>query len=124
MTQPAVTTDYGDYSCANSNQYIYQIMHAGLASFPVPAPKELKSLTRQVAENDGFRRHHDGDGDSAVGENSAQQITRRDLEMMEFLHQRIHHVLFIVKENKTYDQVLGDLEVGNGDPDLVALRRC
>ena len=117
----AVTSDYGDYSCANSNQYIYQIMHAGLASFPVPARGELKRLTRQVAENDGLRRHDDGDEDSAVSEYPARQITRRDREMMEFLHRRIHHVLFIVKENKTYDQVLGDLEVGNGDPDLVAL---
>src|SRR6202041_414427 len=31
------------------------------------------------------------------------------------------HVIYVVKENKTYDQVLGDLEVGNGDPSLVAL---
>jgi hypothetical protein len=41
--------------------------------------------------------------------------------MMDFLHQQIHHVLFVVKENKTYDQVLGDLERGNGDPNLVSL---
>jgi hypothetical protein len=27
-------------------------------------------------------------------------------------------VIFIVKENKTYDQILGDLDSGNGDPDL------
>src|SRR5262249_39636437 len=32
--------------------------------------------------------------------------------------QRIHHVIYIIKENRTYDQVLGDLEVGDGDPDL------
>jgi YVTN family beta-propeller protein len=30
----------------------------------------------------------------------------------------IEHVLYIVKENRTYDQVLGDLEKGNGDPSL------
>jgi hypothetical protein len=41
--------------------------------------------------------------------------------MMTFLRQHIRHVLFIVKENKTYDQVLGDLEKGNGDPNLVSL---
>ncbi|HEX7849782.1 MAG TPA: hypothetical protein VF485_08640, partial [Sphingomonas sp.] len=34
---------------------------------------------------------------------------------------RIKHVVFIVKENRTYDQVLGDLEVGNGDPSLAIL---
>src|SRR5580698_2848601 len=36
---------------------------------------------------------------------------------------RIKHVIYIIKENRTYDQILGDLKedgkpVGNGDPDL------
>ncbi len=30
----------------------------------------------------------------------------------------IHHVIYIIKENRTYDQILGDLKVGNGDPSL------
>jgi DNA-binding beta-propeller fold protein YncE len=30
----------------------------------------------------------------------------------------IKHVIYILKENRTYDQVLGDLKVGNGDPSL------
>ena len=35
----------------------------------------------------------------------------------------IDHVVFIVKENRTYDQVLGDLPRGNGDPSLVIYGR-
>ncbi len=31
---------------------------------------------------------------------------------------RIRHVLYIIRENRTYDQVLGDLGKGNGDPSL------
>ncbi len=31
----------------------------------------------------------------------------------------IEHVLYIVKENRTYDQVLGDMGKGNSDPSLV-----
>jgi DNA-binding beta-propeller fold protein YncE len=31
----------------------------------------------------------------------------------------IRHVFFVVKENRSYDQVLGDLRQGNGDPALV-----
>jgi len=31
----------------------------------------------------------------------------------------IEHVLYIVKENRTYDQVLGDIKEGNGDASLV-----
>ena len=30
----------------------------------------------------------------------------------------IHHVIYIIKENRTYDQVLGDINEGNGDPAL------
>jgi len=31
----------------------------------------------------------------------------------------IQHVIYIVKENRTYDQVLGDMKQANGDPSLV-----
>jgi DNA-binding beta-propeller fold protein YncE len=30
----------------------------------------------------------------------------------------IKHVIYVIKENRTYDQVLGDLRVGDGDPSL------
>lgn len=32
---------------------------------------------------------------------------------------KITHVIYIIKENRTYDQVLGDMPQGNGDPKLV-----
>jgi YVTN family beta-propeller protein len=35
----------------------------------------------------------------------------------------IKHVLYIIKENRTYDQVLGDLPQGNGDPALCLFGR-
>src|SRR5581483_10136435 len=31
----------------------------------------------------------------------------------------IRHVIYVVKENRTYDQVLGDMKEGNGDASLV-----
>jgi hypothetical protein len=39
--------------------------------------------------------------------------------MMAFLRKHIKHIVYIQKENRTYDQVLGDLPVGNGDPTRV-----
>jgi len=33
-------------------------------------------------------------------------------------HGPIDHVIYIIKENRTYDQVLGDLPIGDGDPNL------
>jgi hypothetical protein len=42
-----------------------------------------------------------------------------DRRVMEFLRDRIQHVIYVVKENRTFDQVLGDLANGsNGDPTL------
>jgi phospholipase C len=35
----------------------------------------------------------------------------------------IHHVFYIIKENRTYDQVLGDLGRGNGDSKLTLFGR-
>ena len=43
---------------------------------------------------------------------------------MAFLRAHIRHVIYIVKENRTYDQMLGDLEVGNGDPKLAVFGRA
>jgi Phosphoesterase family len=31
----------------------------------------------------------------------------------------IRHVIYIIKENRTYDQIFGDIKRGNGDPSLV-----
>ncbi len=33
-------------------------------------------------------------------------------------HSPIKHIIYVIKENRTYDQVLGDLKVGNGDSSL------
>ena len=30
----------------------------------------------------------------------------------------IHHVVYVIKENRTYDQVFGDIKAGDGDPSL------
>ena len=40
---------------------------------------------------------------------------------MAALRGRIKHVIFVIKENRTYDQVLGDLGIGDGDPRLAIL---
>jgi YVTN family beta-propeller protein len=93
----------GEPPCADAQQYILQMEKGGLAAIPVPGGAELDRLTAQVASNNHFVAPHD-------------QTAQADL--FSFLHERIKHVIYIVKENRTYDQVLGDLEKGNGDPKL------
>ena len=89
--------------CGASNEYVLQLEHAGFLSMPMPTPGELGRLSRQVARNDNFP------GFGKASDHDA---------MMSALRSRIRHVIYIIKENRTYDQVLGDLEVGNGDPRL------
>ncbi|MBO0735564.1 MAG: bifunctional YncE family protein/alkaline phosphatase family protein, partial [Alphaproteobacteria bacterium] len=86
----------------SGNQYTLQLAKAGLLTLPVPAPTRLDGLTRQVARNNGFNL----------------TLTRPDQALLQTLRKNIKHVIYIVKENRTYDQLFGDLTAGNGDPNL------
>ncbi|MGH9594949.1 MAG: YncE family protein, partial [Bryobacteraceae bacterium] len=89
--------------CRAQNRYILQLMRASLLSLPVPAGTSLATLTQQVVRNN---RWEDVAASSAAA------------DAMSALRGKIHHVIYIIKENRSYDQILGDLEKGNGDPSL------
>ncbi len=91
-------------AAAAANQYQFQLEQASLVSAPIPDGLQLIDLTTQVAKNDGY---------------SAREPAA-DKQVMAFLHQHIKHVIYIIKENRTFDQILGDLRNGaNADPSLV-----
>lgn len=92
--------------CRAANQYVWQLEKAGFLSMPMPKARELARLTWQVAKNNNF---------------SSMKQHKRWKQTMNFMRDKIEHVIYIVKENRTYDQVLGALEVGNGDPSLAIL---
>jgi len=48
---------------------------------------------------------------------SYDQVDVRPARKPAYLN-RIKHVIYVIKENRTFDQVLGDLGKGNGDPGL------
>ena len=87
-------------NCFPTNQYNPQQTKAGLESFPVPSASQLQALTAQVATNDRF----------------SSTETSSDAQVMAAVSQGIQHVIYIIKENRTYDQVLGDLADANGMP--------
>jgi YVTN family beta-propeller protein len=85
------------------NQYVLQLSRSGFQAMPIPADtRVLAALTRQVEANNTFR--------FAAGS--------RDAATMSFLREHVKHVIYIIRENRTYDQLLGDLGRGNGDPHL------
>jgi hypothetical protein len=45
-------------------------------------------------------------------------LTGAEANLIKELQHRIKHVIYLVKENRTYDQVLGGLDRGKGDPSL------
>src|SRR6266404_4884299 len=94
-------------ACGASNSYVWQLTKAGFLSLTVPRGEALEDLTEQVARNNYYNGKANGE----------------DKEMMAFLHNKIQHVIYIVKENRTYDQILGDLGKGNGDPSIVVYPR-
>jgi YVTN family beta-propeller protein len=87
----------------------------GLVSFiDVPDATRLAALTKQVYDNTLYR-------DTLLetsGAGAESVIPTRVGEPSP-----IRHVLFIMKENRTYDQVFGDLKQGNGDPSLTLFGR-
>lgn len=89
-------------SCRAKNQYDLQMLKAGLQSFPIPNGALLEDMTEVVAENNGYER----------------KVSPQDWQKMAELRGKIKHIIYIIKENRTYDQILGDLPVGNGDPSL------
>src|SRR5262249_32762687 len=76
-----------------SNQYQFQLERASLVSAPVPTGHDLEDLTERVAKNNFYSTETD----------------EKDRKVMQFLSKRIKHVIYVVKENRTFDQVLGDL---------------
>src|SRR5262249_43160695 len=89
--------------CSKSpNQYVYSLEKASLMALPVPPSAELEALTRRSAENNHF--------DTLRQPNANALISQ--------LRTKIQHIIYVIKENRTYDQVLGDLEIGDGDPSL------
>jgi YVTN family beta-propeller protein len=93
--------------CSSGNQYILQLSKAGFLTLPAPSAHDLAELTRTVAANDHLYVRADP----------------QDQRLMSALHRRIKHIIYIVRENRTYDQELGDLPVGNGDPRLAEFGR-
>jgi YVTN family beta-propeller protein len=85
---------------------------ASLSIIPVPADKQLKAYTQKVRQQSLFFRI------------AVTNLQPRKNSIPKPVPERIgepsvfKHVVYIIKENKTYDQVYGDLPLGRGMPQL------
>ncbi len=97
------TTTAGEAKCRASGQYVLQRQVGSLLTLPPPGRPELTRLTARVRANAGVPTRAQAASAEAV---------------MTAMRGRIRNIVYIVKENRTYDQVLGDLKPGDGDPRL------
>jgi phospholipase C len=94
-------------------QYIRRLIPGAVSTLALPSAAELQRYTKQVIENSPYtdERLASAALPRAAGESI---VPARQSDPSP-----IKHVLYIIKENRTYDQVLGDMKEGNGDASLV-----
>ncbi|WP_405590707.1 alkaline phosphatase family protein [Streptomyces sp. NBC_01190] len=85
---------------------------SSLQHFTLPSDKTVKSETGKVFQQNGWTS---GSVKEAKAKSKAKPVP---VPARLGDPSTIKHVFLIVKENRTYDQVLGDMPQGNGDPSL------
>ena len=78
-----------------------------LSVIPIPDQKVLNVYSRAVYQNTPFNKKIEA---TAPGE------ARNPIPQKQGESSPIKHVFYVLKENRSYDQVLGDMKEGNGDP--------
>jgi YVTN family beta-propeller protein len=84
-------------------QYVPNLIEGTVAVVDLPSTGQLAKWTRQVILNNRVAKY------------------RRTPE--DWKRPGIEHIIYVIKENRTYDQVLGDMPRGNGDPSLCMFPR-
>lgn len=91
-------------------QYIGGLFTGTMSIIDEPTPEQLSMYSQQVYRNTPYTKEKElmskGEGGNPIPQKIGDPSP-------------IKHVFYIVKENRTYDQVLGDVKEGNGDTSLV-----
>src|SRR5271168_1125084 len=96
----------GQHGRQGSSTYIATLLYGSLAVLDVKGmEQELPKWTAEVVESNRMK------------------AAEEKIQFADGRQDHIKHVIYIIKENRTYDQILGDLAqngkpVGNGDPSL------
>jgi len=80
--------------------YIPTLLRGSIARLNIPSTIEKLPQLMQIVEHDNLVNTDPGTINFASGQNP------------------IKHVIYVLKENRTFDQILGDLKVGDADPSL------
>ena len=98
----------GKKSSHKEEQYIGSLFKGTLSIINYPEEKQLADFSEQVYNNTPYFNEKIPDSDQTI-----IPVTHDEKES-----NKIKHIFYIIKENRTYDQVLGDISKGNGDSSL------
>jgi YVTN family beta-propeller protein len=112
-------TGYNDSYCqCTFDKYTGSMMIGTLSSIDVPRAGLLRVYTQQVMRNNNYPTGDDGTAGGASKELAA------DAELISNGRSPIAHVIYIIKENRTFDQVFGDEPIGDTDSSLTLFPRA
>ena len=95
-----------------AEQYIASMARGTLSIISAPNAAELEAYTKTVVKNNGF------DETRQMLTRTAASTAPRAIPQRPGDPSPIKHVIYVIKENRTYDQVFGGLKEGNGDASL------
>ncbi len=100
----------GDEEKAKGVQYIGGLFKGTLSIFNEPDEKTLSTYSELVYQNTPYTKSKELQTEGEAGNPIPMKVGDTS---------PIKYVFYIIKENRTYDQVLGDVKEGNGDTSLV-----
>lgn len=99
----------GDRETISKIQYIGGLMKGTLSIIEAPDERRLADYSRQVYRNSPYSKEREKLAEGEPGNPVPQRVGGPS---------PIKYVFYIIKENRTYDQVFGDMPEGNGDTSL------
>jgi len=99
-----------NYKLTKSGSYIGSLIKGTLQIINLPSDKDLKKMTNQVLTNN-FK----------FNKASEMAKSRKNNPIPLYPGEKkspIHHIVFISKENRTYDEIFGQIKTANGDASL------
>ncbi|MFZ2282499.1 MAG: bifunctional YncE family protein/alkaline phosphatase family protein [Lutibacter sp.] len=97
-----------DFKAGKEGSYIGSLMKGTVQAVDIPNDEQLKEMTNQVISNN-FKFTKASDPIFKNRENNPIPLYPGEKESP------IKHIVFISKENRTYDEIFGQLKKGNGD---------
>ena len=109
-TGQVVLRHAGDSTHPMKVQYIAGLFHGTLSIINQPSVEQLGVYSRAVYANTPYTKEKELNPGGETGNPIPMKVGDKS---------PIKYVFYIIKENRTYDQVLGDVKGGNGDTSLV-----